>query len=79
MTPIKRTEINAILSEDFDELLAKLGALQEFEAGICACVVCGDRLSRQNVRIVFPASENSVGFVCDRPECVAKYRSGERE
>lgn len=77
MTPLKRTEINAILSEDFDELLGSLGVWEEFEAGKYRCVSCGDQLTRETVLIVLPLSETDIGFVCKKPECAAKHRAGE--
>lgn len=77
MTSSKKIEVNAILGEEFDKLLEKLGVLEEFEAGKYRCVCCGELLTRENVLIVFPLSESNIGFVCEKPECVAKYKSGE--
>jgi len=79
MKPLKRTEINAILGEEFDKLLETLGVLEEFEAGKYKCIFCGDQLHRENVLLIFPLSESNIGFVCKKPECVAKYKSGEKE
>lgn len=77
MTSLKKTEINAILGEEFDKLLETLGVLEEFEAGKYRCICCGEQLREENVLIVFPLSESNIGFVCKKPECVAKYKSGE--
>jgi hypothetical protein len=79
MTSLKKTEINAILGEEFNKLLEKLGVLEEFKAGKYRCVFCGDQLSTENVLIVFPLSENNIGFVCKKPECMGKYKSGKGE
>lgn len=77
MKTLRKTEINVILSQEFDKLLQSLGVWEDFEAGKYSCVACGDRLNRENARIVFPLSENDIGFVCQKPECMAKYRSRE--
>lgn len=77
MTSPKKIEINAILGEEFDRLLETLGVLEEFKAGEYRCICCGEQLRRENVLIVFPSSESNIGFVCEKPECVAKYKSGE--
>jgi len=76
MTTLKRTEINAILGEEFDKLLERLGVLEEFEAGKYRCVCCSEQVGREDVLVVFPLSESNIGFVCKKPGCVAKYKSG---
>jgi hypothetical protein len=76
MTLSKKVEVNAILGEEFDKLLETLGVLGEFEAGKYKCVSCGEQMRRENVLIVFPLSESDIGFVCEKPGCVAKYKSG---
>lgn len=76
MTSLKKIEVNAILGEEFDKLLETLGVLEEFEAGKYRCVCCGEQLGREDVLVVFPLSESDIGFVCKKPGCVAKYKSG---
>lgn len=75
----KKTQINAILGEEFDKLLDRLGAREEFEAGKYRCHICGDQIGVGNVLLVFPLSENEVGFVCRKLECIAKYKLNLRE
>ena len=77
MTSLKKIEVNAILGEEFDELLEKLGVLEEFKVGKYRCNCCGEVLTKENVLIVFPLSDSDVGFVCKKPGCVVKYKSGE--
>ncbi len=69
----KKTQINAILGEEFNKLLDRLGVREDFEAGKYHCHVCGDQVGENNVLIVFPLSENEVGFVCKNPKCVIKH------
>lgn len=75
----KRTQIDAILGEEFEQLLDRLGAREEFEAGKYRCHICGGKVEVNNVLLVFPLSENEVGFVCRKPECIIRYKSNLRE
>lgn len=77
MTSSKKVKVNAILGEEFDKLLETLGVLKEFEVGKYKCVCCGEILTKENVLVVFPLSDSVVGFVCNKPGCLAKYKSGE--
>ncbi len=70
----KKIQIDAILGEEFDKLLDKLGITQEFEAGKYRCHICDEQVGAKNALIVFPLPENTVGFVCRKPECIAKYK-----
>ena len=70
----KSIEIRAILGEEFDKLLDKLGVRDDFVAGKYKCHICGEPIGVNNVRVVFPLSENEVGFVCEKPECVIGYK-----
>ena len=70
----KKIQIDAILGEEFYKLLDKLGIREDFEAGKYSCHICGDQVGIKNVLIVYPLSENDVGFVCRKPECVAQYQ-----
>lgn len=70
----KKTQINAILGEEFDKLLDRLGVRKEVEAGKYHCHICGDEVGVKNIILVFPLSENEVGFVCRKPECIIKYK-----
>ena len=76
MTSSKKTEVNAVLGEEFDRLLGTLGVLEEFQKGKYKCVCCGEVLHRESVLILFPVSESDIGFVCKKSGCVAKYESG---
>ena len=70
----KRTRINAILGEEFDKLLETLGVMEDFKAGKYRCNVCKDKVTANNVLLVFPLSENEVGFICNKPKCIIEYK-----
>ena len=74
MDSLKRTQIDAILGEEFDKLLDNLGVKYDFEAGKYRCHTCGDQIGVNNVLIVFPLSESEVGFICRKPECLTEYK-----
>ena len=67
MGSIKKTQIDAILGEEFYKLLDRLGVKEDFESGRYRCQICDDQVGVNNVLIVFPLSENEVGFVCRKP------------
>lgn len=75
MSAQKNVEIDAILGEEFDRLLERLEVKEEFEAGTYHCHICGDQVRADNVLLVLPLSENEVGFICRKPECIIKYKS----
>ncbi len=77
MSSDKRFEIDAILGEEFIELIDSLEVKDEFEKGVYNCIICGDKVDYKNVLIVFPLSQDEVGFVCKKPECVVNYKSSE--
>lgn len=70
----KRTQVNAILGEEFEKLLETLGVVEDFEAGKYRCQVCKDTVTVNNVFLVFPLSENEVGFICNKPKCITEYK-----
>lgn len=70
----KRTQVNAILGEEFEKLLETLGVKEDFEAGKYRCQVCKDKITAENVLLIFPLSENKVGFICNKPKCAAEYK-----
>jgi transcription initiation factor IIE alpha subunit len=74
MDSTKNTKIDAILGEEFIQILEKLSVKDAFEAGKYKCSICGEILTYKNVLLVFPLSENDVGFVCKKPECITRYK-----
>ena len=74
MGSLKKVEIAAILGEEFSKLLADLGVIEGFELGKYQCYVCGKQVNRENVRLIFPLSENEVGFICKKSSCLSKYK-----
>ena len=69
MAMVKTMEVNAVLSEEFDQLLEALEIRELFESGAFNCVNCQGQVTHDNVILVFPLPERGVGFICSRPEC----------
>ena len=73
MPRMKTTEVNAILSEEFDQLLEILEIHEQFARGTFNCENCQEPITRDNVIMVFPLPERNVGFLCAKPGCGVEY------
>ncbi len=73
MRKMKTTEINAVLSEDFDQLLEVLEIRDQFESGAFHCENCQGPIAPDNVRMIFPLPERKIGFLCTKPQCGFEY------
>ena len=73
MTTIRRTEVSAVLSEDFAGLLDTLGIRADFDRGLCTCDQCHDVVGPANVLLVFPKAGYRVGFLCKKPVCMEQF------
>ena len=69
MPRMKAIEVNAVLTEEFDQLLKALDIGEQFEGGAFSCVHCQEPITRDNVMMIFPLPERRVGFVCAKPGC----------
>jgi hypothetical protein len=73
MRKMKTTEINAVLSEDFDQLLEVLEIRDQFESGAFHCENCRGPISPDTVMMIFPLPERQVGFLCTKAGCRFEY------
>ena len=73
MRKMKTTEISAVLSEEFDQLLEVLEIRDQFESGEFHCESCRGPIAPDNVMMIFPLPERKVGFLCTKPECGFEY------
>lgn len=78
MTLTRRTEVSAVLDEDFYALIDALGIRQSFDGGKCTCDYCHDVVSPRNVLLVFPKSGRRIGFLCHKTACIDKYEAAPR-
>ena len=63
------TAVKAFLNEEFDKLLEILEIRQAFESGEYLCTGCNEIVTHENVMMIFPLPEHTVGFLCPKPEC----------
>ena len=73
MARVKTTEVNAVLSEEFDRLIEVLGISEQFEIGAFLCENCRGPITRDSVMVIFPLPERKVGFLCSKPGCGVEY------
>ena len=73
MTLTKRTELRAILGEEFYALMDDLGVREAFDSGKCTCEYCNEVVDTTNVLLVFPKSGHKVAFLCTNPTCASRY------
>ena len=71
-----KVEIDAILDEEVDTFLDRLGIKKEFDAGDFRCSVCGRIITRENLKLIIP-SETHFEFVCDNPVCMIRFTLGD--
>lgn len=63
-----KTEIKAVLDEDFENLLKRLNVYQSVVAGEVECEYCHNTVNLENISMVFP-KDRKVCFCCDKKEC----------
>lgn len=73
MRRLRTIEINAVLSEEFDQLLEVLEIRDQFESGDFRCENCRGPIASDNAMMIFPLPERRVGFLCTKPECGFGY------
>ena len=71
-----RTEVSAILGEEFYALLDALGVREAFDAGRCKCDRCRAVVGPTNVLLVFPKDGREVAFLCANPVCAIEREAG---
>ncbi|MBN2075950.1 MAG: hypothetical protein JW762_10410 [Dehalococcoidales bacterium] len=75
----RNVEIDAILGSEFDELLRDLEVYEDFVAGKYNCHICGDIVNENNVTVIFPISQNEVGFICSKAVCLNRYQDSSKK
>jgi len=74
----KQIEIDAVDKEQLIDLLNILGVKRNFEEGAYHCEVCGDTMTYDNTKFIFPKPDKTIGFVCKNAICVVEFTlSGE--
>ena len=63
------TAVRAFLNEEFDSLLEVLEIRQDFRDGKYLCASCGEAVTYDNMMMIFPLPDQTVGFLCSKMEC----------
>lgn len=71
-----KLQIDAVLDEQLDELLARLGIQEDFYAAKYKCKICNEIITKENLKLIFP-DRSRISFLCDKPACMLKYALGE--
>ena len=64
--------VDAVLEEDLDTLLERLGITDKFNAGGFNCQVCERPITPRNLKLIIP-SGNTIRFLCDKPSCIVAF------
>ena len=65
-------EVDAVLDDDMDELLAELNVKSQFYAGEYRCLLCETTITIGNVKLIIPRKDG-VTFICDKPSCMVEF------
>lgn len=64
--------VNAVHDDKFEGFLRKLGVYNDVINGGKKCKFCGEAVNYDHISTVF-AESGDIKFVCEKPECVAKF------
>jgi len=65
----KKVEVKAIYDPHLEQVLQKLGIMDELIAGELNCEVCGCQVDLDNLGTIFP-DDDKVGVSCDNSRCI---------
>ena len=71
----KMKSLSAVLDEDLEGVLAKMGLLEDLEQAKILCSECGIQLTLSNVQFILPLPDGGSQFVCDSVECADSFLS----
>lgn len=67
-----RETVSAVHDYKFEGFLKQLGVYEDVISGKCKCKFCLSPVSYDHIASVF-AESGDIKFVCDKPECIAKF------
>jgi len=65
---LQRESIHAVHKRDLESVLRDLGLLENLQAGLMSCVICGNPLTIDSVQCLF-LREDQIGMCCTNTEC----------
>jgi len=64
--------VNAVYEDKFEGFLRKIGVYEDVMKCVKKCKFCGETVKYEHISSVF-AESGDIKFVCDKPECIAKF------
>ena len=71
MVDIPKKLLRAVHDTDLEGVLQSLGLLEGLRRGQLQCGVCGNTVTFENLRCIYPQG-SKIKVCCDRPECFEK-------
>jgi hypothetical protein len=71
-------KIKAVFDEEIEEVLRKIGKLDDIKNGEVLCSECGIQVSVESIQIILPLGDGTWDFVCNGIECVRSYLGKQR-
>ena len=68
---IPQKPLRAVHDADLEGVLRNLGLLESLRQGQLQCGVCGNRVTLETLRCIYPEG-TKIKVCCDRPECFEK-------
>ena len=65
--------LSAIMDEDMNAVLAKMGLLRPFEEGQISCCQCGKQVTLKNLQFILPQEGGGAQVVCDSTDCIDTF------
>ena len=63
-------DLSVVYEEDLEQVLKSVGKLEEVTGGLTKCIYCDEVVGQDNLYAIFPVDKNTVGFCCERPDCI---------
>ena len=74
---MEEKRLHAVLDEDIEKLLDKLGQLEPIQNGEVTCHECGAPIMVKNLQIILPLPNGGFHFVCSNTDCVRAHAEKE--
>lgn len=70
---MKQERLNAVLDEDLQQLLKKVGEFERIERGEVYCSCCGIPITLKNIQILMPLADGAFEYVCQSAACMELF------
>lgn len=74
----RRHEITAVLDEELEPVLERLGLKAKLEEHALVCAVCGDAVSLNDIGAIY-SRRGKPRVVCNKDECMVEFALGGKQ